>query len=127
MFTLHIYAPLGVQTLKALQDEATERGFTSSEISDELQTTLHDVQRCIDTALQITAGRGRGRAGNKVLDVGGLKEFLEQVESLPCHLPEADAIRVSGSKQYVILSLLKDTLLVPTMIILSLLIYTASG
>ena len=87
----------GVETLKALHEEAVERGFTSSEISDELLATLRDVQRCVDTALHITNGRGRGRAGTKMLDVSGLREFLEQVESLPCHLPEADALRVSRS------------------------------
>ncbi len=82
--------------LKDLLAEATSRGFTSSEIYDELTVTLQDVQKCIDTAAQIVSGRLRGKgAGGKMVDVGGLKSFLQEVQALPCHLPQANALRVS--------------------------------
>ncbi len=88
--------PPELQVLNDLSAEATNRGFTSSEIYDELTATLQDVQKCIDTAAQIVSGRPRGKgAGGKMVDVGGLKNFLQEVQALPCHLPQADALRVS--------------------------------
>lgn len=89
-------SPLEIQNLKNLQTEATSRGFTSSEIYDELTVTLQDVDKCMDTATRIVEGRLRGKGvGGKVVDVQGLKCFLQEVQGLPCHLPQAEPLRVS--------------------------------
>jgi len=34
-------------------------------------------------------------SGDQSLDVEGLKEFLKQVDILPCRVPEADLLQVS--------------------------------
>ena len=34
-------------------------------------------------------------SGDQSLDVEGLKEFLKQVDTLPCKVPEADTLQVS--------------------------------
>ena len=63
---------------------------------EELLLTLQDVKKCVNTALQIGNGKHRTRhTSGKCLDASGLREFLEQVEGLPCLVPEAESLRVS--------------------------------
>ena len=50
-------------------------------------------------AVQLTRrGRGEGEGGRRVsggMDVESLREFLRQVETLPCRVPEAKLLEVS--------------------------------
>ena len=78
--------------LQSLVQEAVEKGYCSSEVYDELQATLQDVKKCASTAVQLVATKPKTRYSN--VDVREVKEFLSQVESLPCKLPEADILKV---------------------------------
>ena len=59
---------------------------------DELQATLQDVKKCASTAVQLVTTKPKTRYSN--VDVRDVKEFLSQVERLPCKLPEADVLEV---------------------------------
>ena len=59
---------------------------------DELQATLQDVKKCASTAVQLVTTKPKTRYSN--VDVRDVKEFLSQVEGLPCKLPEADVLKV---------------------------------
>ena len=39
--------------------------------------------------------KGRGGGGGGGMDIASLKEFLRQVETLPCRVPEAKLLEVS--------------------------------
>lgn len=81
--------------MKDLIEEAGEYGFTESRACEELLLTLQDVKKCVSTALQIGCGKHRTRhSTGKCLDASGLREFLEQVEGLPCLVPEAESLWV---------------------------------
>ena len=59
---------------------------------DELQATLQDVKKCATTAVQLVSTKPKTRYSN--VDVRDVKDFLNQVEGLPCKLPEADVLKV---------------------------------
>ena len=69
-----------------------EKDYCSSEIYDELQATLLDVKKCATTAVQLVTTKPKTRYSN--VDVREVKEFLNQVDGLPCKLPEADVLKV---------------------------------
>ena len=64
---------------------------------DELQATLQDVKKCASTAVQLVTTKPKTRYSN--VDVRDVKEFLSQVEGLPCKLPEADVLKVRGREE----------------------------
>ena len=80
--------------LQSLVQEANEKGYNTSEVYDELQATLQDVKKCASTAVQLVTTKPKTRYSN--VDVRDVKEFLSQVEGLPCKLPEADVLKVRG-------------------------------
>lgn len=60
---------------------------------DELRLTIQEVEKCASTAIQIASGKLKTR-GSGGIDVEELRDFLRQVDSLPCKLPEADKLQV---------------------------------
>ena len=83
--------------LQSLVQEANEKGYNTSEVYDELQATLQDVKKCASTAVQLVTTKPKTRYSN--VDVRDVKEFLSQVEGLPCKLPEADVLKVRGREE----------------------------
>ncbi len=94
-----------------LLEEAVGKGYSGCEPCEELKATILEAERCAEVAYQMTSmkqgGDGgdssimtRGNAssassvGDKRMDVEELVKFLEQVESLPCKVPEANALQV---------------------------------
>ena len=75
--------------------EAVDKSYCSSEVYDELQATMQEVKKFATTAVQLVSTKPKTRYSN--VDVREVKEFLSQVESLPCKLPEADVLKVRGS------------------------------
>ena len=57
---------------------------------DELQATLQDVKKCASTAVQLVTTKPKTRYSN--VDVRDVKEFLSQVEGLPCKLPDTHGV-----------------------------------
>ena len=66
---------------------------------DELQATLQDVKKCASTTVQLVTTKPKTRYSN--VDVRDVKEFLSQVEGLPCKLPEADVLKVRRREESV--------------------------
>ena len=95
-----------LQYLQLLYDEAVSKGYSSCEVCEELLSAIKEAERCAKTAVQISSGKHRGivvsissRGSSSVekrMDVDELIEFLEQVESLPCSIPEASILQVRG-------------------------------
>ena len=68
------------------------------------------MEECASTALQLVLGEAENRRGGgsrggggeegggegEGVDVDGLKEFMRQVELLPCRVPETDLLEVRG-------------------------------
>ena len=50
------------------------------------------MKKCASTAVQLVTTKPKTRYSN--VDVRDVKEFLSQVEGLPCKLPEADVLKV---------------------------------
>ena len=50
------------------------------------------MKKCASTAVQLVSTKPKTRYSN--VDVRDVKEFLSQVEGLPCKLPEADVLKV---------------------------------
>ena len=78
--------------LQSLVQEAVDKSYCSSEVYDELQATMQEVKKYANTAVQLVTTKPKTRYSN--VDVREVKEFLSQVESLPCKLPEADVLKV---------------------------------
>ena len=78
------------------------KGYTGCEPCEELKATILEAERCAKLAAQMTAAKHRGNTGSgKVTEVGekrmhvdDLVKFLEEVESLPCKVPEANILQV---------------------------------
>ena len=87
-----------------LLEEAKTNGYNECEVYEELLATVHEAELCTKTALQISSGKCKGivmsittRGSSSIekrMDVSELEEFLIEVESLPCKLPEADILLV---------------------------------
>ena len=55
---------------------------------------VQDVEESASVAVQLTRrGKGEGRGGG--MDIESLREFLRQVDTLPCRVPEAKLLEVS--------------------------------
>lgn len=95
--------------LQVLMTEAVSKGYNASETFDELRASIQEAEKCAEAALQTSLGRRRvGGAGGttsvgskggasssaKRMNVDELVKFLEQVESLPCKIPEANILQV---------------------------------
>jgi hypothetical protein len=91
---MHCVLAADLVYLQSLVQEANEKGYNTSEVYDELQATLQDVKKCASTAVQLVTTKPKTRYSN--VDVRDVKEFLSQVEGLPCKLPEADVLKVRG-------------------------------
>lgn len=83
--------------LQSLVQEAVEKGYSSSEVYDELQTTLQEVKKYAANAVQLVTSKPKTRYSN--VDVREVKDFLNKVENLPCKLPEADVLKVRGRER----------------------------
>ena len=88
---MHVFTS-DVDYLQALVQEASEKGYTSSEVYGDLQATVQDVKKCATTAVQLVSTKPKTRHSN--IDVREVKDFLSQVDNLPCKLPEADVLKV---------------------------------
>lgn len=88
--------------LRALLSEAQAKGYGGSEPCEELKATIQEAEKCSGMALQIS---GKHRAvttvatrncasTEKKMDVDELVKFLEQVDLLPCKIPEASILLV---------------------------------
>ena len=86
--------------LRGLLEEGTTKSFNLCSAYDELRDTIKDVEESASVAVQLTKrGRGEGeggggKGGNGGMDVESLREFLRQVETLPCRVPETKLLEV---------------------------------
>lgn len=93
-----------VRHLQELLAEADRKGYSDSETGDELRASIEEAQKLADAALEITSGKKKGivmsistRGSSAVEKRMGLEElvdFMVQVESVPCRIPEADLLQV---------------------------------
>jgi hypothetical protein len=81
---------------------ALTKGYGGSEPCEELRATIQEAEACSSRALQlasrkqVVSRRGSAAAvGDKRMGVGELMKFMEQVETLPCRIPEANILQVS--------------------------------
>ena len=59
---------------------------------------MQDVEESASVALQLTRrGRGEGGGRGRGMDVESLREFLRQVETLPCRVPETKLLEVGST------------------------------
>ena len=106
ILTRHPPLPPAVVSLRALLSEAQAKGYGGSEPCEELKATIQEAEKCSRMALQIS-GKHRTRGGGvtpaatrssasteKKMDVNELVKFLEQVDLLPCKIPEAGILLV---------------------------------
>ena len=91
-----------------LLEEAVGKGYSECEPCEELRSTILEAERCAKLASQMTTAKHRGSGmsvttrgtlslasvGEKRMDVDELVKFLEQVECLPCKVPEASILQV---------------------------------
>ena len=53
------------------------------------------MEESASVAVQLTSrGKGEGKVGGEKMNIDSLKEFLRQVETLPCRVPEAKLLEV---------------------------------
>lgn len=93
-----------VRHFQDLLEEADRSGYSDSEVGDELRASIQEALKLADAALQIVSGNRKGivmsittrgsSAVEKRMEVDDLKEFINQVESMPCRIPEADSLQV---------------------------------
>lgn len=82
---------------------ALAKGYSSSEPCEELKATIQEAEACSSKALQLASKkqvvtrRGSAAATGKKMGVEELVIFMEQVEALPCRIPEANILQVSAS------------------------------
>lgn len=93
--------------MRDLLEEAVTKGYSGCETCEELQAAILEAEKCAEAALQTALGRRRGSGSSvggrggaslsgemRPMDVEELVKFMEQVESLPCKIPEANILQV---------------------------------
>ena len=90
--TCNVFNYTELEYLRELLKEANDNGYNSSEVCDDLRLTIQEVEKCATTAVQIASGKLKTRGSG--LDVEELRDFLKQVDMLPCKLPEANKLQV---------------------------------
>ena len=85
-------------------EEADRNGYSDSEVGDELRASIQEALKLAETAVQITDGNRKGiimsistrgsSAIEKRMELDELVDFISQVESMPCRIPEADLLQV---------------------------------
>lgn len=96
----HISFSPDLDHLRSLLSGALSRGYGGSEPCEELRATILEAEICSSKALQLASRkqvttRGSAEVAEKRMGVDELVKFVEQVEALPCNIPEADILLVS--------------------------------
>ena len=95
--------PPDLAHLRDLLSKALAKGYGNSEPCDELRATIEEADACSSKALQLASRkhvvtrRGSTAMAEKKMGVEELVKFMEQVEALPCQIPEANILQVSAS------------------------------
>ena len=96
-----------VEDLQELLSEGDRTGCSDSEPGDELRESVEEAHKLAEVAVQMTSGKKKGvvwsvstRTGSssaeKRMDLDELVDFLNQVSTAPCRIPEAELLQVSG-------------------------------
>ena len=92
-----------LDVLRGLLTEAVGKGYTGSEPCQELKATISEAEKCQEVALKISSSKHSSSSSSSSsssfscedkMDVEELIKFLDQVESLPCKIPEAGTLQV---------------------------------
>ncbi|XP_006002433.1 lysine-specific demethylase 5C isoform X2 [Latimeria chalumnae] len=83
----------GLEELKALECEAIDKKFPNNELLQKLRSTLTKAERCVSEALGLVCTKKPARTRAIQLTVGELKEFLDQINGLPCVIGQVSAVK----------------------------------
>ncbi|XP_068964336.1 lysine-specific demethylase 5C [Petaurus breviceps papuanus] len=93
-----------LEELRALESEARERRFPHSELLQQLKDCLHQAEACISRALRLVSSREPGgvepsgerrvpRVVPPQLTLEELREFIEEMSSLPCAMHQIGEVK----------------------------------
>ncbi|XP_027696951.1 lysine-specific demethylase 5C isoform X2 [Vombatus ursinus] len=93
-----------LEELRALESEARERRFPHSELLQRLKDCLHQAEACVSRALRLVSSREPGgvepsgerrvpRAAPPQLTLEELREFIEEMSSLPCAMHQIGEVK----------------------------------
>ncbi|XP_030827948.1 lysine-specific demethylase 5A isoform X2 [Strongylocentrotus purpuratus] len=91
---------LDMPQLKEMIEEADEKHFPDNELLQQLMNAVAEAERCASVALQLVNKKHRTRSKSNVdskfvtkLNYEELTDFMEQVQSLPCDIREAELVQ----------------------------------
>ncbi|XP_068453283.1 lysine-specific demethylase 5C isoform X2 [Clinocottus analis] len=81
---------IGIDDLKMLKMEATEKKFPDNELLRKLNTVLKDIERCQQTSTELLSN---SKTNESKMTLAALKSLVETMQNLPCVIAQLEEVQ----------------------------------